>query len=162
MQPWFKNTLFIITADHTNESVHKEFQNNFGSYCIPIIFYKPDSDLQGIKNRIAQQIDIMPTVLSYLNYDEEYIAFGNNLFDDSYESFAFNTTGSTYQLFMKDHMLEMIENKPVGLYNFKKDRFLNNNLIGKDTILQASLEEKLKAIIQTYNARLIDNDMVVK
>jgi phosphoglycerol transferase MdoB-like AlkP superfamily enzyme len=93
LQPWYDNTLFIITADHTNESVHKEFQNNFGSYCIPIIFFKPGSDLVGIKNRIAQQIDIMPTILNYLNYDGEYIAFGNNLLDNSRESFAFNTSG---------------------------------------------------------------------
>ncbi len=147
-QPWFKNTLFILTADHTNESVRKEFQNNYGFYCMPIIFYKPDSDLQGIKHRIAQQIDIMPSVLSYLSYDGEYIAFGNNLFDDSGDSFAFNTNGSTYQLFMKDHMLEMVENKPVGLYDFKKDRFLDNNLIDKDTSHLWTMEEKLKAIIQ--------------
>ena len=129
--PWFKNTLFVITADHTNESIHKEFQNNFGSYSIPIIFFKPGSDLRGIKKRIAQQIDIMPTVLSYLNYDEEYIAFGNNLLDDSYESFAFNTSGSNYHLYMKDHMLEMIDNKPIGLFNYKKDLFLEKNLIGE-------------------------------
>lgn len=161
-QSWFKNTLFIITADHTNESVRKEFQNNFGSYCIPIIFYKPDSNLTGIKHRIAQQIDIMPSLLNYLNFDREYVAFGNNLFDDSLESFAFNTAGSTYQLFMKDHMLEMVENKPVGLYNFKTDRFLDYNIVGKDSILQDEMEEKLKAIIQSYNSRLIDNDMVVK
>jgi phosphoglycerol transferase MdoB-like AlkP superfamily enzyme len=161
-QSWYKNTIFIITADHTNESVRKEFQNNFGSYCIPIIFFKPDSDMQGIKNRIAQQIDIMPSVLSYLNFDREYIAFGNNLFDESGDSFAFNTAGSTYQLFMKGHMLEMVENKPVGFYNFKTDRFLDYNIVGKDTILQGAMEEKLKAIIQSYNSRLIDNDMVVK
>lgn len=161
-QQWFKNTLFIITADHTNESVRKEFQNNYGFYCVPIIFYKPDSDMQGIKHRIAQQIDIMPSVLSYLNFDGEYIAFGNNLFEESGESFAFNTAGSTYQLFMKDHMLEMVENKPVGFYNFKTDRFLDYNIVGKDTLLQGIMEEKLKAIIQSYNSRLIDNDMVVK
>lgn len=162
VQPWFENTLFIITADHTNESVRKEFQNNYGSYCIPIIFYKHGSDLQGIKDRIAQQIDIMPSVLSYLGYDGDYVAFGNNLFDDSKESFAFNTNGSTYQLFMKDHMLEMVDNKPVGLYNFKEDRFLDKNLIDKDTSYIWTIEEKLKAIIQSYNARLIDNNMVVK
>ena len=153
--PWFKNTLFVITADHTNESIHKEFQNNFGSYCVPIIFYKPGSDLKGYKNRIAQQIDIMPTVLSYLNYDEEYIAFGNNLLDDSYESFAFNTSGSNYHLYMKDHILEMIDNKPVGLFNYKNDRFLEKNLLGKNPELQLQMEEKLKAIIQTYNSRLL-------
>jgi phosphoglycerol transferase MdoB-like AlkP superfamily enzyme len=160
--PWFKNTLFVITADHTNESVHPVFQNNFGSYCIPIILYKPDSNLKGIKKRIAQQIDIMPTVLSYLNYNEEYIAFGNNLLDDSYESFAFNTNGSDYHLYMKDHILEVIDNKPVGLFNYKNDLFLEKSLLGSNPELQLQLEEKLKAIIQTYNSRLIDNNMVIK
>ena len=160
--PWFKNTLFVLTADHTSESVHKEFQNNFGAYCIPIIFYKPGSDLVGRKKRIAQQIDIMPTVLNYLNYDEEYIAFGNNLLDDSYESFAFNTNGSDYHLYMKDHILEMIDNKTSGLFNYKQDLLLENSLVGKSPELQLQMEEKLKAIIQTYNSRLIDNNMVVK
>lgn len=160
--PWFKNTLFVLTADHTNESVHKEFQNNFGAYCVPIIFYKPGSDMKGIKHRIAQQIDILPTVLNYLNYDEDYVAFGNNLFDDSYESFAFNTNGSTYNLYMKDHILEMIENKPVGLYNYKTDLFLENSLLGKEPELEKQMEDKLKAITQTYNSRLLDNNMVVR
>jgi phosphoglycerol transferase MdoB-like AlkP superfamily enzyme len=160
---WFNNTLFVLTADHTNESVHKEFQNNFGSYSIPIIFYKPGSDLKGIKNRIAQQIDIMPTILSYLNYDEEYFAFGNDLLDDSYESFAFNTSGSTYHLYMKDHIMEMIDNKPIGLFNYKTDLYLEKNLMGNAAPgLQVQMEDKLKAIIQTYNGRLLDNNMVVK
>jgi phosphoglycerol transferase MdoB-like AlkP superfamily enzyme len=160
--PWFKNTLFVITADHTNESIHKEFQNNFGSYSIPVIFYKPGSDLKGMKNRIAQQIDIMPTVLSYLNYDEDYIAFGNNLLDDSYESFAFNTNGSTYHLYMKGHLMEMIDNRPVGLYNFKTDIYLETNILTSEPALAAIMEDKLKAIIQSYNSRLIDNNMTVK
>jgi phosphoglycerol transferase MdoB-like AlkP superfamily enzyme len=160
--PWFSNTLFVITADHTNESLHKEFQNDFGSYCIPIIFYKPGSDLKGVKKRIAQQIDIMPTILSYLNFDEEYIGFGNNLLDDSYESFAFNSNGSTYHLYMKDHILEMVDNKPVGLFNYKDDRFLEKNLIGQEPDMTMIMETKLKAIIQSYNERLIDNDLVVR
>jgi phosphoglycerol transferase MdoB-like AlkP superfamily enzyme len=159
---WFKNTLFVITADHTNESIHKEFQNNFGSYCIPVIFYKYGSDLRGIKKRIAQQIDIMPTILSFMNYDEEYIAFGNNLLDDSKESFAFNTNGSDYHLYMKDNILEMIDNVSIGLFNYKTDKLLEKSLLGKDPLLQELMEEKLKAIIQTYNCRLIDNNMVVR
>jgi len=162
LSPWFKNTLFVITADHTNESVHKEFQNNFGAYCVPIIFFKPGSDLKGFKLRIAQQIDIMPTILSYLNFDEPYIAFGNDLLDDTYESYAFNTNGSTYNLYMKDHILEMIDNKPVGLYNYKNDLFLENNQIGKDPELESQMVDKLDAIIQTYNNRLIDNNMVIR
>jgi phosphoglycerol transferase MdoB-like AlkP superfamily enzyme len=159
--PWFNNTLFVITADHTNESIHPEFQNNFGSYCVPIIFYRPGSDMHGMKKRIAQQIDIMPTILNFLNYDEEYIAFGNNLLDDSYDSFAYNTSGSTYHLYMKDHILEMMDNKPLGLFNYRTDRFLEKNLIGTDPLFQKQMEDKLKAIVQTYNSRLLDNNMTV-
>jgi phosphoglycerol transferase MdoB-like AlkP superfamily enzyme len=159
---WFKNTLFVITADHTNESIHKEFQNSFGSYSIPVIFYKPDGSLRGNKNMIAQQIDIMPTILSYLNFDEEYIAFGNNLLDESNESFAFNTNGNTYHLYMNDHLLEMIDNKPVSLFDYKVDKLLMINVIDEKPDLRKQMEEKLKAIIQTYNARLLDNNMVVK
>jgi phosphoglycerol transferase MdoB-like AlkP superfamily enzyme len=161
-EPWFKNTLFVITADHPNERMHREFQNNFGQFCIPIVFYKQDSELHGVKMKIAQHIDILPTILSYLNFDEEYIAFGNNLMDDSYEPFGFNTWGDTYHLFEKDHILEMIDNKPVGLYNYKKDRFLESNLLDKEPDLQKQMEAKLKAIIQTYNSRLIDNNLTVR
>jgi phosphoglycerol transferase MdoB-like AlkP superfamily enzyme len=111
---------------------------------------------------IAQQIDIMPTILSYLNFDEEYIAFGNNLLDESNESFAFNTNGNTYHLYMNDHLLEMIDNKPVSLFDYKVDKLLMTNVIDEKPDLRKQMEEKLKAIIQTYNARLLDNNMVVK
>jgi hypothetical protein len=62
---------------------------------------------------------------------------------------------------MKDHIFEMIENKPVGSYNYKNDRFLEQNLLNNNEDIQKKMEEKLKAIIQTYNSRLIDNNMVV-
>jgi len=161
-KPWFRNTLFVITADHTNESIHKEFQNNFGSYSIPIVFYRPGSDLKGMKKRIAQQIDIMPTILNYLNYDSDYIAFGNDLLDDSHESFAFNTNGSSYHFYMRDHILEMMDNQPLGLYNFRNDKYLEINLIGEEPELVNIMTGKMKAVIQSYNSRLIDNDMVVR
>jgi hypothetical protein len=104
----------------------------------------------------------MPTILAYLHFDDEYIAFGNNLLDDSYESFGFNTYGSNYYLYMKDHILDVLDNKPVGLYNYKNDRYFQSNLMDKEPELQKQMEGKLKAIIQTYNSRLIDNNMVVR
>jgi phosphoglycerol transferase MdoB-like AlkP superfamily enzyme len=161
-KPWFKNTLFVITADHINEKFHREYQNSLGQFLIPIIFYQQGTDLKGYKKRIAQQIDIMPTILNYLHYDEEYIAFGNNLLDDTCESFAFNTYGSTYYLYMKDHVLDVMDNTPAGLFNYKTDRYLETNLLNKEPEIKNQLEDKLKAIIQTYNSRLIDNNMVVR
>jgi phosphoglycerol transferase MdoB-like AlkP superfamily enzyme len=161
-QPWFKNTLFVITADHINERFHREYQNSLGQFLIPIIFYKAGSDLKGYKMRIAQQIDILPTILNYMHYDEEYIAFGNNLLDDSYEPYAYNTYSNIYYLYMKDHVLYVIDNQSVGLFNYKTDRYLGTNLISKEPLLQQQMEDKLKSVIQTYNGRLIDNNMIIR
>ena len=63
---------------------------------------------------------------------------------------------------MEDHILEVIDNRTMAIYNFKTDRFHQNNLAGKIPGLQARIEEKLKAVIQTYNERLIDNNLTVK
>jgi phosphoglycerol transferase MdoB-like AlkP superfamily enzyme len=159
---WFDSTLFVITADHTNEKFHKEFQNAYGQFSIPIIFYQHNSSLKGMKQRVAQQIDILPSVLSYLNYDGEFIAFGHNLFDENSSSFGFNTFGSNYYLFTDDHVLEMIDNKTMAVFNFKADRYQTDNLLGREPDVQKDMEDKLKAVIQTYNARLIDNKLTVK
>ncbi|MBK6988266.1 MAG: sulfatase-like hydrolase/transferase [Bacteroidetes bacterium] len=36
--PWFKNTLFVITADHTATSDSPYYQNRQGMYSIPLLF----------------------------------------------------------------------------------------------------------------------------
>jgi len=63
---------------------------------------------------------------------------------------------------MKDHIFIMIDNKPAGLFNFKNDKFLESNLTDREPELLHQMEEKLKAVIQSYNNRLIDNNMVVR
>jgi hypothetical protein len=63
---------------------------------------------------------------------------------------------------MKDHILEMMDNNTLGIYNYKNDISLEKNLIGKNVQLQRLMEDKLKAVIQTYNGRLIDNNMIVR
>ena len=63
---------------------------------------------------------------------------------------------------MKDHILEVLDNKPAGLFNYKKDRYLDANLIDKEPEIQLKMEDKLKALIQSYNSRLIDNNMIVR
>lgn len=159
---WFDSTLFVITADHTNEIISKEYQNTLGHFSVPVAFFMNKSNLRGKKSRIAQQIDIMPSVLSFLNYDGEFIAFGNDLFRSNTESFAFNTIGNNYYLFMDDFLLEMIDNRSKRLINYKTDRYFENNLVEQMPEQRKKMEDKLRAVIQVYNRRLLDNDLVVR
>ncbi len=161
-QPWFNNTLFVITADHTNQSNHAEYLTDAGRYAVPVIFYTPDGDLQGREQTIAQQIDIMPTVLGYLGCDRPYVAFGNDLLNTpANQRFAVNHNNGIYQYFKGDYMLQFDGDKVIAVYDFKKDRLLKNNLVGT-LPQQAQLERELKAIIQQYMERMNGDKLTVE
>ncbi|MDH4028131.1 MAG: LTA synthase family protein, partial [Nitrospirota bacterium] len=159
--PWYENTLFVITADHASYNF-QDFKNSRGNFAVPLIFFKPGGGLKGFDDTVVQQIDIMPTVLNYLNFDGEYIAFGNNAFDGSADHFAVNYTADTYQIFMSDHLLQFRDEKVVGFYNFRNDRLLKNNMVDELPEVRKQLETKLRAFIQQYNNRMLDNDITVR
>ena len=154
---WYKNTLFVFTADHTNQSGFKEYRTSLGNRSVPIIFFDPSGEIKGMSNKVAQQIDIMPTVLSYLNYDQPYFAFGNNLLNDSTDHFAVNSTGSYYQITMDDYFLQFNGTNKTRFFNFKEDILLQNNLAPQNLPKMDSMTRKLKGFIQQYNNRMIDN-----
>ena len=111
---------------------------------------------------LAQQIDIMPSVLGYLNYPKPFLAFGRNLFDNKREPFVINYTSNTYQLFMGDFLFLYNGVKATGLYKFKTDRLLADNLLVKFPDVEQKMEQKVKAIIQQYNSRMIEDKLTVK
>ena len=37
-QPWFQNTIFVLTSDHTNMSDHAYYQTDLGGFCSPTLF----------------------------------------------------------------------------------------------------------------------------
>ncbi len=160
---WYPNTLFVITADHCNQTYFPEYQTSVGAFSVPIIFYRPDNSLAGCKKELAQQIDIMPSILGYLNHNKPFIAFGRNLFNSKEEKpFAVNYSNGCYQLLMDDYVMIFDGSKVLAMYNFKEDSLLTRNLQGKSLDRQMEMERLLKAIIQQYNARMIDDNLVVK
>ena len=164
-QEWYNNTLFVFTADHTNESHHREYKNELGIFEVPIIFYAPgDSSFSPAYHEdvIAQQIDIMPTVLDYLGYDLPFVSFGSSLFDsDTDKSFAVNYNNGIYQLIKDDYILQFDGKSAVGMYDFKKDRLLKENIIEK-VPQQHEMEHFLKAIIQQYMQRMNTDQITIK
>jgi len=159
--PWFDNTLFVITADHTSEHYFDMYQTSIGNYKIPIIFYQNNSKLKGIKNEVAQQTDIMPTVLNYINFDEDYVAFGENVLDTSINNFAINYLNGTYQIIRGNYVLYFDGKKSISLFNYKSDKLLKNNLLNEKSKIINEMEILAKAIIQQYNYRLINNKLIV-
>ena len=161
-EPWYRNTIFVLVADHTNQTSHDVYKTDLGLYSIPIIFFAPDGSITPeLRNDvIAQQTDIMPTLLHLLGYSKPYLAFGDDLLSVSPEqSWAFSYNAGIYQLLQGDLMLQFDGDKTTAVYRFKTDKLLRENLVGR-LPEQQPMEQRLKAIIQQYMSRMNENRLL--
>lgn len=164
-EPWFKNTIFIIIADHaSSKRTHDVYFGEVGGFRIPILFYDPSGEFpSGRRSGIVQQMDIMPTMLNYVGYDRPYIAFGKDILntpDD--ETWAFNWDFFP-QYFKGDYVMRMENQQISEIYNYKKDPLLKENLKGKlPKDQERDMFEHMCAIIQSYKQRMDANNVTAK
>lgn len=162
-QPWFKNTIFVFTADHTNQLQYDESKTSIGSVTIPIFIYDPSGELPtGKLPGVMQQIDIMPTVLRILGYNQPFSAFGKNVFDPNQPRWAVNYDNGIYQYIDGDYTLLFDGEKATALYNFANDPLQRVNLLDKEPDRVSSMEKQLKALVQSYMIRMSTNNLVLR
>ena len=78
-KPWFKDTLFVIVADHCASSAGK-VDLPVKKYHIPLFIYAPEHIKPTKVDKLASQIDLAPTLLAMLNMDYDSVFFGKNIF----------------------------------------------------------------------------------
>ena len=155
-QPWFQNTIFVLTSDHTNMSDHACYQTDLGGFCSPIIIYEPSHPEGQMIDKIAQQIDILPTVLGMLGYQKPYFGFGIDLLNTpSEDTWAVNYLSGIYQYVKHGYVLQFDGQKSKALYALS-DSLMQQNLIHQLSAIshQQLMEQELKAIIQQYMERM--------
>lgn len=159
--PWFQNTIFVITADHTSEAWQPFYKNRVGQYFIPIIFYQPNSEQAGHKGIVAQQTDIMPTILDMLHYPKSFVAFGGSLIRNNEPRFDLSYLNGNYQLIQDGYAWQTDHTVSEALYNFQNDSLLSKDLAKSQKDIAHEKDKLLKAIIQQYNNRLIENKLSI-
>tara|TARA_Y100000385_G_C13109176_1_gene651095 strand:- start:8094 stop:10019 length:1926 start_codon:yes stop_codon:yes gene_type:complete len=160
-EPWFESTIFIITADHTNQVDYKEYFKPINRYAIPIMIYSPDEKYTGLNSDLAQQIDIYPTILNMVGYDKPFRSWGRSLVPDPLNStlpFVINYNGQNYQ-YSKGNIICIFDGlKAIGFYDIK-DLGLEKNLISKRTKEMDAVELSCKAFLKDYFDRIINKDL---
>jgi phosphoglycerol transferase MdoB-like AlkP superfamily enzyme len=108
-EPWFKNTVFVIIADHCASSAGKT-ELTIDKYRIPAMIYSPDFIAPAKYNQLMSQIDIMPTLFGILNFNYESKFFGQNVLKTDYKPRALIATYQNLGL-IKDNVLTIISPK---------------------------------------------------
>ncbi len=151
---WYENTTFIITADHSGQGLHPEYNDYDGWYRIPMLVYRPlyeellvpefgaQWSCHKVSPRIMQQTDIMPTLLDYFGLQTPAVCFGTSVFRNPDQGWQIAYGNGYYQLETQDGVAVLGEEK--------------EEVLGFGNI------EMLKSIVQQYNHRLINNELKIK
>jgi len=154
--PWYKNTLFVITGDHIGppKALSPRLIDN---YRVPLVFFHPGQQLPKVDpDRIAQHVDIGPSLLDFLGIaTAKTLPFGHSIFDASYDGLAFGEKSGNYWIADKNYYLEYRINGPNRLFAQAQ---LDLPITDKPEVEQ-QLEKKIKAYIQWFNNGLRDNNL---
>ncbi|MFC2176100.1 LTA synthase family protein [Bacteroidota bacterium] len=157
---WYKNTLFVITADHTSLSRHPLYQTKTGSLAIPIIYFHPnDRSMVGQSSRVTQQADIMPSILDLLGYDKPFFALGTSAFDTTERATTVAFKYDHYQMISDSTLICFDGVETSSINNIKTDTLLKTNLINTPDLNIDDREKYLKGYLQNYSSALKKNQM---
>jgi Sulfatase len=108
-QTWFKNTVFVIVADHCASSSGKT-ELPLDKYRIPAMMYAPGFIQPSICNKMVSQIDLMPTLYGILNFNYQSKFYGQDVLKNDYQSRALIATYQDLGL-IKDNVLTILSPK---------------------------------------------------
>ncbi|EFK32965.1 Lipoteichoic acid synthase [Chryseobacterium gleum] len=161
-QPWFNNTIFVFTGDHTNQVYYPEYEKAMNRYAVPLIFYSPNPEyqLKGVSQEIAQQADIYPTLADLIGYNKPIRSWGRSLVSDKkYPFIVVNSDGSMEQFMIGNYIYRFDGKEIVGVYD-KSDLGLEKNLVNEIKNPEVELGKKTaKAWYQDYMDRVINRKL---
>jgi phosphoglycerol transferase MdoB-like AlkP superfamily enzyme len=114
--PWFDNTIFIFTADHTNFLQHGDLYKSFN---IPMLIYSPKHIAAGESKSVGSQLDVLPTMVDLLGIDGEFTALGESLMRKEDGGSAFISVGAqqialiTRNGYLKHDLSRLLENSGI-------------------------------------------------
>jgi len=154
-QPWFQNTIFIITADHTSINETKTYKSYRGKYEVPLLIYAPKILSPYKVDRPVQHIDISSTIKALAGVPRQVTA-GTSLLD-SVSSHITHYDGNVFVYTTDSFTLEWSGGNNLKLYNYIEDRKQIHDLASENKKKSQSMLDSLKLSLQKYNYRMVNN-----
>ena len=121
-RPWFKDTVFVITADH-GASARGTSQIPVDRYLIPVFVYAPAHVAPRRIDRLMSQIDIPPTLLGLLDFRYYTKFLGRDVLRSPPESDRAFVGNFQTLAFMKDDRIVVLQPKRrLNLYRLEQGR----------------------------------------
>lgn len=162
---WFKNTVFVVTADHTAQPIKDYYKSRVGKYAVPLFIYSPTGEFKGEDTEVSSHVDIMPTVLDYANLSGTYFTHGTSLLNKKRKGYAIQFENGHYQYVDKDFVIIFDGEQVKESYRRISSETLKGFALGRSDEEEKNkvdaIVNKIKAVAQKYNNTLIYNRLFV-
>ncbi|MGG5577755.1 LTA synthase family protein [Myroides sp. C15-4] len=119
-KPWFKDTVFVIIADHCASSAGKA-SLPLERYHIPAVIYAPGFIAPKAEERLLSQIDVMPTLLGLLHFSYESQFYGQDIYKPQYSERAFIATYQNLGYLENNILTVLSPNRKVEQFQVEKN-----------------------------------------
>jgi phosphoglycerol transferase MdoB-like AlkP superfamily enzyme len=153
-RPWFENTVFLVTGDHTRFSPPESF---YESFHVPLLVYAPALVEPQVRGEMASHADILPTILDLLRLPTRHASIGRSVFDTSRTRYCVVQRGQRFVIF-DDHRAYMHDlRRELGLYDYRTDLRFRHDLAAQEPQVAADLREKLFAYLQACTTAVVED-----
>lgn len=153
-ESYFKDTLFVITGDHGFGTAPNITPMALTRFNVPLLFYAPEN-LQGQRrNTVASQVDVGPSIMALLGFDEPTQAYGRNLFSPALKDEGFaviKPSGSeeVVALIEGDRLLMRDPKSRPKLFRYSLETGSTQELTSSASEQVRQMERRLLAYVQT-------------
>lgn len=161
--PWYTNTIFVITGDHTAQFTHASAASPLAIFRVPILFFDPSDPTNHVVSKPVSHVDIFPTVLELVGWDGQTVSFGEDIFSHQ-PGCVVQYLNSTYQYVDAEWCLMFNGLRTIGLFQRADDPLCKSNLAWSPALsgVIRTREDRLKAYIQAYMTRMIRNELSLR
>jgi phosphoglycerol transferase MdoB-like AlkP superfamily enzyme len=112
-EAWFKETLFVITADHTQKMASTKFKNALGNYRVPMIIYHPAIKFdKALTSKVTQHVDLPASILDFVDVSEAGLNMaGESIFSNG-AGRALHFLQPGWQYVRGDRLVRWVEGEP--------------------------------------------------
>lgn len=165
-QPWYANTIFIITGDHGNrEFLGTKYDTPWIHGHVPFMVFTPDGSVapRMITDRVMAQHDIPATLLPLMGYPDPYVQVGTDILDDSRPHYGIVRIAGSYFVFSTTLGIVVSSDgaRVDAVFDLAADPELASPLAGPLPVEAEAMHTWTKAFLQDYTHRLVGDSLSV-
>lgn len=155
-KPWYNETVFVITADHTSYSEDAYFYSETGHYEIPLLIYTPGMKSKMVDKTVSQ-CDIIPTVSEFMGLKTDFFGLGRSAFDSSYSGYSLHRENRINFIVQYPYTLGMTDEGKVTDYYSRLRNETSVQHLPRTGEQFNNMLTYLKASLQVYSQRQMNN-----